>query len=156
MSKPKIKWLKRGERRYFVHTKKAINSKNPLNFGHGDRLYIVVASEGNSLLAWKVDIYEDGFWHPARPDRRVTASWVVTESPQRSAQNGAEPTAFFEVDSFYRELKPEEIFSITASRKAAKPKVVEPTVTFTVPLSLRARAERAMRSHDVKYSVSKE
>lgn len=143
-----LKWLSRAERRYFVHTKKAVNSKDPFNFGPNDTLYICVAQEGKHLLGWKVTIRENGFWHPSQRDKRVTASWLVTASPQRSAANGAEPTAWFKPNSFYRELTPEQVFNISLRpTKSVQIGKAEPLAAIHVPKSKLAQAQRLLRQH---------
>lgn len=77
------------------HTRKAVAAGHP-----GDRLFYVTGATADGLLAWKVTEVGDGLViHPAYGRGPVQLGDI---DPFCGPTNGAQPTALFEPDSFYR------------------------------------------------------
>jgi hypothetical protein len=80
------------------HTPKAIKKVG----APADRIFAVVEVDGKHLVAWKCTELPSGkISHPAfaRPLDRTDKRLFV-----KKARNGADPTAMFKPDSFYKQL----------------------------------------------------
>jgi hypothetical protein len=139
--------------RFFMHTPKAVRRQGALTgCMPADRLFVVHNDfkDGRRTWynAWKAQITSSGLKHPAfkeiLPINEVTLAKL--EKVPDQAKNGAEPTAQFYKDSFYREVTWDEVRAISEAGLGAKPPVTqratvvetktESTLTYTVELAL--------------------
>lgn len=102
------------EVKMYMHTSKAVRAGHP-----GDRVFLVVRSEGKLQLAWKCSIDRLGIKHPAfrvhlKPEA-LQKGFIDGE------KNGTEPTAWIKKDSFYTEVLEADVEKIVEFLKASAP-----------------------------------
>ena len=83
----------------YIHTPKAIKHGAPAS-----RVYAIVETDGEYLIAWKCKWEGSKLWHPAFPKELLEVTDPRLFVP--GEENGPpEPTAAFRLDSFYKQLK---------------------------------------------------
>ena len=90
----------------FVHTTKAIRKGNP-----ADRVFVVAKNPDGSFieddgyyLAWKTEIKNNCFWHPAFGDIMTEEEVRTLDLSSPNSNNGSGPTAWVKHDSFYKKI----------------------------------------------------
>jgi hypothetical protein len=89
----------------YVHTPKAIRAGAP-----STRVYAVVSTEVDEdgvewLIAWKCKMVDGKLRHPAFSYYQEPLELTDPRLFVPGYKNGAEPTAAFRLDSFYKQLK---------------------------------------------------
>lgn len=110
--------------RLYMHTTKAVKANSAITIAPEDRVFLVVGQEGKRLIAWKCTLTQDGLDHPGFPFTALplTEHGLNQGAFDGIARNGAEPTAVFKPDSFYREVTLEELKRLASvSTKRFKP-----------------------------------
>jgi len=86
----------------YMHTPKAVRHNSGLIVAPPDRVFLVVNSLRGQHVAWKCELTRSGLRHPG------FASVLKFDELERGfilkARNGAEPTAIFKHDSFYKKV----------------------------------------------------
>ena len=101
---PKVTSVKNSK--MFMHTLKAIDHGCPKN-----RVFLVTNKDSeNYYQAWKCDIDKEGLKHPGFPNKIIPISDIKKGiGRENSYSNGAEATAAFKKDSFYKEISITEL-----------------------------------------------
>lgn len=83
----------------FMHTPKAVKRGHP-----ADRVFVVITVEGRNRIAWKCELRDGKLWHPAFKTLLPLTEAGIKKATVSKGCNGAEPSAVFYLDSFYRRI----------------------------------------------------